>query len=172
MILDWAQWLEQTSISEYMRLNEFAFPLAEVFHICAMSLLLGTIFVVDLRLANLGGSRFRLTSLMQTLIPITIIGFLGALASGLLMFSAQPVKYLTDSPFPYKMALIVVAGINMLWFHRWTQKSIAAWDEDGTTPTAAKIAAYSSMLIWTTVLVLGRFVGFIMEMSASALPSF
>lgn len=171
MILDWANWLAGTRISEFMRLNEYAFPLSEVLHICAMSILVGTIFVVDLRLANVGSRGFRVSRLMQMLVPMTVAGFVAALITGFLMFSAQPVKYLTDSPLPYKMALIVVAGINMFWFHSWTQKSIAAWDEGAPTPAAARFAAYSSMAIWTCVLILGRFVGFMMEMNASPFPS-
>lgn len=167
MIQDWAQWLAGTRIAEFMQLNEYAFPLAEVLHICTMSLLIGTIFVVDLRLANLGSQAFRISRLMKVLVPISVVGFVGAVATGLLLFSAQPVKYLNDSPFPYKMGLILIAGINMLWFHLWTQKTMAAWDDGTPTPAAARFAAYSSMIIWICVLVLGRFVGFIMEMNAS-----
>ena len=58
------------------------------------------------------------------------------------------------------MVLLLLAGANMLAFHRFTYRGVAAWDVDTPTPPAAKLAGGLSLLFWIGVVACGRWVGF------------
>jgi len=162
MLMDWANNLKDSALAQYIQNDVTAFPILEVAHVIAISLVVGSVFIVDLRLMNLASKSYRVTRLMKAVLPITIIAFIFALASGFLMFVTQPVVYLKTVPFVLKMGLLVVAGINMLAFHLWTQRSIANWDEGGAIPISARAAGLISLILWTAILVAGRFVGFML----------
>jgi hypothetical protein len=166
MITNWAEWLGHTALSYYIQRNAVAFPILEVLHVIAITLVVGSIFVVDLRLLNLCSKSYRITHLLRAVLPLTLCAFVFALLTGFLLFSSQPVRYL-HTPFPIKMGLLMLAGVNMAVFHLWTERRIAAWDKGGVTPLGARIAGGVSMVLWIAILVAGRFIGFVLESSAS-----
>ena len=58
------------------------------------------------------------------------------------------------------MALLVLAGCNMMAFHRIGTREITRWDLAGGTPVAAKTLGGISLLVWIAVVVCGRWIGF------------
>ena len=61
------------------------------------------------------------------------------------------------------MALIVVAGINMMIFEFITVRSVKEWNLDPTPPREARLAGGISIACWVLVLVLGRLIAFTLE---------
>ena len=62
--------------------------------------------------------------------------------------------------FRLKLLTIVGAGINMAVFEGVTYRGVPAWDVGVRSPRAARIAAVLSILLWVTVIVLARWIGF------------
>jgi hypothetical protein len=153
-------WIESTSIAAYVRENNFAFPWLESVHVMAIALVLGVISIVDLRLLGIAGVGYRASRLMRSLLPLTWAAFALAAVTGVLMFFSQPALYLKTPAFQLKLALLVLAGINMAIFHLWTHRSIVAWDAERRTPLGAKLAGLVSLSVWIGVVFAGRFVGF------------
>jgi uncharacterized protein YqjF (DUF2071 family) len=58
------------------------------------------------------------------------------------------------------MLALLCAGVNMAIFQNLTFRSVAKWDKDVATPTAARIAGALSVFIWVTVIFLARWIGF------------
>ena len=58
------------------------------------------------------------------------------------------------------MLLLLGAGVNMAIFQFKTLKSVAAWDDHSPTPLAGRIAGASSIVLWTSVIFVGRWIGF------------
>lgn len=137
----------------------YLFPWIETVHVIAIVTVVGSISVIDLRLLGVKAHVPSAQRLMRQLLPITWVAFGIALISGLLMFSSKAVKYAANGPFLAKMALLVLAGLNMAVFHAITHKSIAAWDL-GKTPPSAKLAGALSLTLWTAVIACGRWIGF------------
>jgi hypothetical protein len=54
------------------------------------------------------------------------------------------------------MALMAAAGVNALYFHLTTYKSVARWDRDAILPSGAKMAGVLSLVLWAGVVVFGR----------------
>lgn len=137
-----------------------AFPWVESLHVLAIVTVFGTISIVDLRLLGIASHRRSISALLGDLVPFTWGAFVIAAATGSLLFTSNATGYAKNPLFQAKIILIVAAGLNMLAFNLITSKTIASWDEAPAPPFAAKIAGSTSLLLWTAVLVLGRWVGF------------
>jgi hypothetical protein len=80
-----------------------------------------------------------------------------ALLSGLMLFSIRAQEYATNPAFQFKMALLVGAALNLAAY-RWLARGIAA---DAAPPLIARLLAGLSIALWLSILVAGRFIGFI-----------
>ena len=96
----------------------------------------------------------------RPLLPITWSAFAFAAATGFLLFSSRAVKYASLWQFQAKMILLVLAGVNMAYFHLVTFRSVHSWDELAETPAAAKAAGAVSLCLWIAIVICGRLVGF------------
>jgi hypothetical protein len=63
--------------------------------------------------------------------------------------------------FRLKMVLICLAGAQALIFQFAASRKLAAWDERGAVPVAARIGGLISILLWIGVVAAGRWIGFI-----------
>jgi len=151
--------LEATPVGTAIRESTWLFPTIETVHVFAITLVLGSIAIVDLRLLNLASRNRSITELTREVLPWTWAAFILAALSGGLLFTSSAVKYTQNMPFKAKMLLMLVAGANMLVFQFGTYRSVSGWDR-GTTPTGARLAGALSLALWFTVMSLGRWIGF------------
>ena len=84
--------------------------------------------------------------------PVTIYGGL--------LFMANATTYVDNVPFQAKMALLVLAGLNMGFFQFVTFRGVAAWDDRAATG-AARWAGITSLVLWTGIVTFGRWIGFV-----------
>jgi hypothetical protein len=152
-------WLENTQLATAIRESTWMFPTIETVHVFAIVLVVGTVMIVDLRLLNVSSRGRSVTELTREVLPWTWAAFALAALSGGLLFTSSALKYVNNLPFRFKMALLLLAGVNMLVFHRLTSRSIAGWDRS-VPPTQARVAGALSLLLWFGVISLGRWIGF------------
>jgi len=76
----------------------------------------------------------------------------------------EPVLKLIAQKFPVtlQLALMAIAGVNMLVFHFITYRGVAGWDHGIPVPWAAKLAGGLSLVTWIAVAVYGRFTAYYM----------
>ena len=67
--------------------------------------------------------------------PWTLLGFLLALCTGLMMFTAHAAEFLVQPVFMLKMGLVLAAGINAAVLHTGPLRQAAA-APDATPPVA------------------------------------
>ncbi len=156
--MNFFDWLQNTPLAVIV--GESWFPYVESLHVIFLAAVAGTIFTVDARLLGLASQHLRVTYLSERLLPLTWLAFAGAATTGILLFMANAVSYTEKTPFLIKMGLLVVAGLNMLYFQLVTWRSVASWD-NGRTPGGARAAGAISMLCWAAVIVFGRWIGFV-----------
>ena len=154
------KWIEASAPGQWMRDNALAMPFVESAHVLFITVVFGSILVVDLRLLGLRDSRRAVTRMSHEMLRLTWAAFGGAIVTGMLMFAANASSYWFNTAFRFKMLAILCAGLNMLVFQFLTYRSVAAWDRDAPTPRAARIAGALSILIWTSAIFLGRWIGF------------
>ncbi|HWW65222.1 MAG TPA: DUF6644 family protein [Sphingomonadaceae bacterium] len=157
------QAIHDSALGTLIRENGVIFPWLEAVHVMAITTVVGTIALVDLRLVGLASSSYPVSRLTKAILPVTWTAFAIALATGLLMFSSQPLDYLGNTAFVAKMLMLLAAGLNMALFHLLTARGMHLWDRDAPVPAAAKVAGVLSMAIWVTIVALGRWIGFTMN---------
>ena len=152
-----AEPLANTALARWVQ-SGWVFPLVESVHILSFALLVGAIAVVDLRLVGL----LRHTAvepLLRSAVPVAAAGFVGAVASGTLLFVAAAGELLANRAFAAKMALLMLAGLNAAAFH-----ASAARDALRTTaaPSAGmRLAGAASLLLWAATVLAGRLIAYV-----------
>jgi hypothetical protein len=153
--------LETTALALFVMQSAFAFSVLNMVHIAAISVVFGMIAVVDLRLLGLASRDCAVTDIFSEALPWAWAAFAIAVVTGIVMFTGQPVKYYGNFALRMKLALIVLAGVNMLVFHLLTYRGVAAWDR-GPIPFAARLAGAVSLVCWTAAVAFGRWTAYYM----------
>jgi len=148
--------LEATPISTEMAESSWLFPTVESVHVIAVTLVVGAILVVDLRLAGLASRGRSARQLADRILPITWAAFGLAVLSGVLLFLAKPVSYSQNPFFLFKLGALALAGLNMAAFHFVVDRDRTAPEP----PAAARYSGFASLAIWVGVVALGRWIGF------------
>lgn len=152
---DLATWLSETRLSVALTDSELAFPTIESLHVIALTLVVGSIAIVDLRLLGLASRGRDASELIRSVLPITWIAFALAAVTGLLLFTANPISYSANFYFIAKLCLLAVAGLNMILFHVFAHRHLAT--EGALAP---KISGGVSLALWVTIVAFGRWIGF------------
>jgi hypothetical protein len=155
-----ADTLQQSGISEWMRGSLKALPIIEAIHVMAVAVVFGTIFIVDLRLLGYRDMARPFSRVFRETLRWTWIGFGLAVVTGSLLFLPNARTYVANTAFALKMLGLLGAGINMAAFELTTRRTVASWDSNAQVPLGARIVGATSILIWTWVIVCGRWIGF------------
>jgi uncharacterized membrane protein len=137
--------------------NPWVWPIAEIFHFIGLCLLFGVVLLVNLRL--LGIIRHVSFDAVYQLLPWGILGFAINFASGMLFFIAVPDQYTQNTGFYWKMGLLLLAAVTILYPTVFEEVSALKAEEDA--PLQSKIIAASSILLWVAVIFLGRYLPYI-----------
>ncbi len=129
----------------------WGFAILETFHIIGLTIVLGTIFVINLTVLGVG-TRQPADQLARELAPWTIAGLLVMMGSGVPMFMSSAVGYAGSVPFLIKMTLLTSAIILQVAIHRVPHMY------DGTA--LGRLAACLSLVCWFGVAYAGRAISF------------
>ncbi len=154
MLAEFFRWLVNSPWSHFMNSYEWVFPAVQSLHFIGFAMSIGTIAIVDLRLLGLGMRRQGPAELAADLAPWTHVGIAVMLTTGPLMFSTDAVAYHFNPSFQFKMACLMLA----LLFHFTVHRRAVRPD---VPPIAAKLAAATSLVLWTAVVAGGRMIAFI-----------
>jgi Family of unknown function (DUF6644) len=152
--------VEGSTAATTIRNSLYLFPLIESFHVIGLSMVFGTIAIIDLRLLGIASTRRPFTRVASDILKWTWVAFGLTVTTGLLMFITNADVYYHNFFFRSKMALLALAGINMLMFELTAGRSVDRWDKDESAPLAGKTVAAVSLLLWITIIFMGRWIGF------------
>ncbi len=152
--------LQSSGVASAIRNSLYDFPLLEATHVIALTLVFGTIMIVDLRLLGIAGTERHYGRISADVLKWTWVAFAVALVTGSLMFITNAKVYVDNGFFRAKFALMLLAGINMAVFELTAGKRGGVWGESRRGPLAGRIAAMLSLALWLGVIVTGRWVGF------------
>jgi hypothetical protein len=134
-----------------LKSHAWAYPMLEIVHIIGISLLIGNLVLLELRVFG-RGVQLPVQDLARLGLSLVVIGFCIAAASGLLMFATQAEELLTNRAFKLKMLLLVLAASNAAWFHG--RGSLLKLDG------LAKFQMVLSTLIWISIVSCGRWIAY------------
>jgi hypothetical protein len=153
-LLEICQAIEQTAISSIVR--ESAFPYVEGAHVLGLSLSVGTVMWFDLRLIGAAMRTRTVSDVFQDLKPWMFAGFTIMFVTGGLLFSAHATKAYTSGYFRAKLALLILAGVNTAIYHLTIDRRESEWGKAPVPPLQARVAGLLSLLVWFSVVAVGR----------------
>ncbi len=158
-VLEIMQVLEHKPFAVAIAESTWMFPCFETIHVMALTLVVGTVAMMDLRLLGIGSKDRSISELTASVLPWTWSAFAVAATAGLLLFSSKAATYYVNIPFRVKMVCLAFAAVNMLVFHVVTERDLPTWDR-GRTPTGARVAGIVSLVLWVVIVATGRWIGF------------
>lgn len=150
-----ARILAETRLSIVLTDSSWLFGALEAVHVLAITLVVGSIAVVDLRLIGGGPAHGSARQVLARLLPFTLGAFVLAVGTGGVLFFANPVGYSDNTWFGVKLALLVLAGGNALVFHLFFQNRLA--DASSWGP---RVSGAVSLTLWVGVVAAARWIGY------------
>jgi hypothetical protein len=157
--IDLMRTLQQQPFAVAISESTWLFPFFESLHVLALTLVVGSVAVMDMRLLGIGSRSRAISELTSNMLPWTWSAFGVAVVAGSLLFSSKAVTYFANIPFRIKMVCMAFAAVNMLVFHLFTARTISGWDV-GPTPPGARAAGAISLALWVVIVATGRWIGF------------
>jgi hypothetical protein len=114
--------------------------------------------VVDLRLLGVIFRKTKVSTISDAILPLTVYSFVFVVISGVGLLFAKPIFYYHTIWFLFKMAFLALALLNIVVFHGRVQATQDSWDADEVPPTPARASAAASLILWTLVIICGRFI--------------
>jgi len=149
-------WLQNSDLGQTMTGSSWLYTAMLMLHFTGMAMLFGAMMFIDLRLLGLT----KQVPLQATLsfLPIAIAGFAINLLTGFCFFAFDPFSFSRNPAFQVKMVLVLIAGLNALWFTIVEDKKLRTLAPYGDTSAAMKFSAGLSIGIWTLVIICGRMI--------------
>ena len=148
------EWCDGTATGQVIRDSRFLFPIIETLHLLALTVLLGSVLVLNLRLLGAGLRTQPMPLVARSLHPLTFRSLLVMLTTGWLLFCSEALKCFASSPFLIKMVTIFLAIV----FH-WTVFRPTVNSPAGAARPRRIATAMVSMILWFGVAVAGRAIG-------------
>jgi uncharacterized membrane protein len=162
-LLNWViTTLNDTALSGFVMDNAYVFPFLEMAHFVGLSLLFGSLLIVDLRVIGLAKSVPM--QKVDMFVRFALIGFAINLASGTLFVIGDSDRYLVNIAFWCKMGLIVIAGLNTAYFVRRIKPQMDIGTAAADLTRDARVVAWLSLTLWTCVIILGRFMPYVEDL--------
>ena len=98
---------------------------------------------LDLRLLGLAMREAPVTDVIEQLEPWAIGGFAVMFVSGSLLILSEPLKCYNTVAFRIKVVLLILAALNVLYFHKRVMHNVDDWDRN--MPWRAKMVGILSL---------------------------
>ena len=149
-------WLQNTRLAVAIAESSWLFPVVEGSHILALSLSVGMIVLLDIRLLGLAFRTERVSRIMRQLAPWSIAGFAVMFTTGIFLFITQADKAYGNPFFRAKLISLLLLGINAAVYQKKFYPRMAEWDLARATPAGARFCAAFSLIAWLVVIICGR----------------
>lgn len=149
-------WIENTPPAHGIRQSKWIFSVAEVFHLFGLTLLLGIVVILSLRLCGLALQRKDVAAITRELRSLSIGGLTLVLSTGIILFISEATKCWGNVGFRYKMLFLFLA----LLFQFTGLQKITRAAEGRFSPITRKITAFVAIFLWFGVAIAGRAIAF------------
>ena len=156
-----AEWLSTTSPSVFIQNhNSWAIPTIQSIHIVGIAIVLGSVFMIDLRILGWAGMDQTLRQTTGRFGPWLRGSLWLMLVTGILMVVGEPVRELVTFSFWLKMALVALGTIVAVVFEGKVRKHEQTWEESLLHRRSVKTLAVLTFLVWACIIVLGRTIAY------------
>lgn len=149
--------LRSNAIQRYEFRHANAWPTLEALHFIGLCLIFGVVMLGNLRLLGLMSTAALLD--IHALLPWGVIGFIVNAITGMAFFVGQSFQYIDNVAFQWKVALMLLAGLNFLYLTYFDD----VWASAPGQPITGIVRAFalSQILLWIGVIYFGRMLPYI-----------
>ena len=155
-------WLHDTSFGTVIRESIWAEPIIETIHVLTLTVFLGFVILLDLRLLDLALRQTPVSRVFRQLNPFLFASFGIMLVTGISLFAGDPVLFYGTIFFKLKMVMLLAAALNVVVFNATLGRSLAQWDTLTRTPRGARITGIVSLVLWIGVVGCGRGIAYVL----------
>src|ERR1700688_5319854 len=127
-ILEICQYIDATQSSTALRESFYVFPIVEGIHVISLAFSVGLVIWFDLRLAGLILRDQPVSAVFRPIRPFMLTGFGITFVSGALLFWSLAMRCYGSPFFWIKMALLLLAGVNIGINHFTIDRRQTEWD--------------------------------------------
>ena len=160
-IFEFCNWLNQTSWSTWLRESDYPFPIIETFHVIGLAVSVGVVMWLDLRFLNLVMRNRPIKATVEQLEPWAMGGFAIMFASGSLLFLSEPMKCYNTVAFRLKVIMLILTGLNVLYFHARLYARLPEFDKSPSPPWQLKMIGIVSLVFWFGIIIAGRWTAYL-----------
>ncbi|HEU0049826.1 MAG: hypothetical protein DMG30_26505 [Acidobacteria bacterium] len=152
------QWCENSLVGTGIRHSIWQFPTIETIHLIGLTILFGSLMVVDLRLLGVVLRQHSVAVVASDFMIWFWTALLISVCTGVAMFLSEATRMSYNSAFFVKIVLIVLAVTFHLTVHRKVVSSGAT-----NSVLMGKFTACLSLLCWLSVALAGRAIAFVVR---------
>jgi hypothetical protein len=161
-LAEFLTWVENSALGEAMRgLGVWSYGVFNLVHILGIATLFGSILIVDLRLLG-AWRRIPLRSIATPALPLAVLGFGLAAASGICMLTTNAIDYIGNPFLLIKFPAIALGVANAIVVAKLPAWRTAWADEraGGRESRTLALGGGASIVFWLTAVASGRMIGY------------
>jgi Family of unknown function (DUF6644) len=156
-----AGWLSTTFLSVFIQdHNRWVIPTIQSIHIIGIGIVLGSVFMIHLRILGWGGMDQTLRQTASRFAPWLTGALCLMLATGILMVIGEPVRELVSFSFWLKMFFVAVGTVIAAIFQISLRKHEQQWEQTWVHRRSVRLLAMLTFLIWVCIIILGRLIAY------------
>lgn len=154
------EWLSNTSFSMLLQNVSWIIPSVQCVHIVCISIVMGSVGLIDLRLLGVTGRSHTVAGLTNRLLPWVWVSLVILLITGALLAVAEPVRSLENPAFQAKMLMVLCVAFLTLYFQSMLRGDVQFWELSPARRATAKMTAVVSLLLWVGIVFAGRWIAY------------
>ena len=158
-ILEVCRRLDRSAIGTDIR-ESLLFPFIEGVHVLALALSIGLVVITDLRLMGVGMRNRPASEIWSQFFPWMMSGFGVMFLTGSLLFWSHAVSAYHSTAFRMKLCFAVLSGLNAAIYHVTIYRKLDQWDASPIPPLQARLAGWTSLILWAGVITMGRIMAY------------
>jgi hypothetical protein len=159
-LLEVCRLLDRSAIGRDIRESSLLFPIIEGIHVLALSLSVGLILITDLRLMGVVMRNRATSEIWSQFSPWMLSGFGVMFLTGARLFWAHALSAYPSTAFRVKLMLLILSGLNAAVYHFTIYRKMDQWDTSQTPPIQARLAGWTSLILWAGVITMGRIMAY------------
>jgi hypothetical protein len=161
VLLDFAFWISETSLSLFMVENFWNVPLAQVIHIAGIGIAFASLLMLTLRVNEKAGMTLSVAANANRYLPWMWWSLLAIVISGVLMITAEPIRNMVNAVYWIKMVVLVVAVVLSLGFQKSVRTKALAAGEGFVASSGTKATGTLLVVLWCFIMLCGRWIAYV-----------
>ena len=163
MVYGFAQWLQSTPVSVTIQSVEWIIPAVQSIHIVTIAVVFVALLTIALRVVGWMRTDQPFGAVLGRFAPWIRRGLVVLALTGITLVVGVPVRELMSLSFWLKMGLLAVGIGSAIAFQRSVGPAAVAATAEPEFSMLAKCGAVATVLLWLTIIFLGRAIAYDVE---------